>query len=63
MTKFIRLLFNQFVMKKKKDLSAERLKSDLRVLTHEEMARIRGGNPDVRFTPRWLPRCEGRMPQ
>jgi hypothetical protein len=63
MTKFIRLLFNQFVRKKKQDPSVEKLKSDLRVLSREEMSRIRGGSGDLRFSPRWQPRCEGRMPQ
>lgn len=63
MTKFIHSVINLFVMKKKKDQSLEKLKSELQVLSKEEMQRIRGGSREPRFNPKWFHRCEGRMPQ
>lgn len=49
--------------KEKEKTNLEQLKSELRELTREEMQKLRGGRPDIRFNPRWERRCEGKMPQ
>ncbi|MCF8239161.1 MAG: hypothetical protein K9I85_13450 [Saprospiraceae bacterium] len=50
-------------MKSKPKKTLDQLKHDLQVLTKEEMQRIKGGRPPVRFSTRWFIRCSGKVPQ
>ncbi|MBP6183329.1 MAG: hypothetical protein KA479_00210 [Saprospiraceae bacterium] len=50
-------------MKSKKDANLDKLKSELQVISREEMQKIKGGSPTIRFSTRWIPRCGGRLPQ
>ncbi|MBK7344012.1 MAG: hypothetical protein IPJ06_13525 [Saprospiraceae bacterium] len=50
-------------MKSKPKKTLEQLKRDLQVLTKEEMHKIKGGRPLVRFSTRAFIRCGGKVPQ
>lgn len=57
------IITQHIVMKSKPKKTLEQLKRDLQVLTKEEMQRIKGGRPAVRFSTRRFARCGGRLPQ
>ena len=50
-------------MKAKTKKSLDQLKKELQVLTREEMKKISGGRPAIRWNARRSPHCGDRLPQ
>lgn len=63
MTTGIKFFMNSIVMKSKKEDSLDKLKAELQVISREEMQKIKGGSSTIRFSTKWISRCEGRLPQ